>query len=267
MTTTHTDPLFSLEGKRVIITGAGGSIGSLVAEAMAARGAIIGLQDISAEKVDLVRERIEAAGGSAIALVSDLSTAEGAAEMVHEGARRLGGLDVLVNGAGINRRKPITEVTPDDFDAIVAVNMRAVYFASQAAHEVMKSGGGGAIVNLSSLSARFSFVTISVYAATKAAVSSMTRSCAREWAAAGIRVNCIEPSVIKTEFTKPLWGEAHRQRWFDETTPIGRLALPEEMIGSIIFLATDASAYITGQSIVIDGGILSGADWDSYQDG
>jgi NAD(P)-dependent dehydrogenase (short-subunit alcohol dehydrogenase family) len=266
MTATHTDPLFSLQGKRVIITGAGGSIGSLVAEAMAARGAIIGLQDISAEKVDPVRERIEAAGGRAIALVCDLSTAEGAVEMVREGAQMLGGLDVLVNGAGINRRKPITDVTPDDFDAIVAVNMRAVYFASQAAHEVMKSGGGGAIVNLSSLSARFSFVTISVYAATKAAVSSMTRSCAREWAADGIRVNCIEPSVIKTEFTKPLWGEAHRQRWFDETTPIGRLALPEEMIGSIIFLATDASAYITGQSIVIDGGILSGADWDSYQD-
>ena len=79
-------------------------------------------------------------------------------------------------------------------------------------------------------------------------------------------MNCIEPSVIKTEFTKPLWGEPHRQRWFDETTPIGRLALPEEMIGSIIFLSTAASAYITGQSIVIDGGILSGADWDSYQD-
>jgi NAD(P)-dependent dehydrogenase (short-subunit alcohol dehydrogenase family) len=186
--------------------------------------------------------------------------------MVTDAAERLGGLDVLINGAGINRRKPIVDVTPDDFDAIVAVNMRAVYFACQAAHPLMKDAGGGAIVNLSSLSARFSFNTISVYAATKAAVSSMTRSCAREWAADGIRVNCIEPSVIKTEFTKPLWGEAHRQRWFDETTPIGRLALPEEMIGSIIFLSTQASSYITGQSIVIDGGILSGADWDSYKD-
>lgn len=266
MSLTSFDPLFSLDKKRVIITGAGGSIGSLVAEAMAARGAIIGLQDISAEKVEPVRSRIEAAGGTAVALVSDLSTADGASQMVHAGAMSLGGLDVLVNGAGINRRKPIADVTPDDFDAIVAVNMRAVYFASQAASDIMKPAGKGVIVNLSSLSARFSFNTISVYAATKAAVSSMTRSCAREWAADGIRVNCIEPSVIKTEFTKPLWGEAHRQRWFDETTPVGRLARPEEMIGSIIFLASDASSYITGQSIVIDGGILSGADWDSYQD-
>jgi NAD(P)-dependent dehydrogenase (short-subunit alcohol dehydrogenase family) len=260
------DPLFSLQDKRVIITGAGGSIGSLVAEAMADRGAVVGLQDISAEKVDVVRDRIESTGGRAITLVSDLSTAEGAHTMVTDAAERLGGLDVLINGAGINRRKPIVDVTSDDFDAIVAVNMRAVYFACQAAHPLMKDAGGGAIVNLSSLSARFSFNTISVYAATKAAVSSMTRSCAREWAVDGIRVNCIEPSVIKTEFTKPLWGEAHRQRWFDETTPIGRLALPEEMIGSIIFLSTQASSYITGQSIVIDGGILSGADWDSYKD-
>ena len=79
-----------------------------------------------------------------------------------------------------------------------------------------------------------------------------------------IRVNCIEPSVIKTDFTKPLWGEPHRTKWFDETTPIGRLSNPDEIIGSVIFLATDASSYITGQSIVIDGGILSGGDWDSY---
>lgn len=259
------DPLFSLEGKKVIITGAGGAVGSLVAEAMAARGAVIGLQDISAEKVNAVRDRILAAGGSAVALVSDLSTASGAQEIVQQGAQELGGLDVLVNGAGINRRKPIDDVTSDDFDALVAVNMRAVFFTSQAAHPIMKAAGGGTIVNLSSLSARFSFNTISVYAATKAAVSSMTRSCAREWAADKVRVNCIEPSVIQTEFTKPLWGEPHRQRWFDETTPIGRLALPEEMIGSIIFLSTQASSYITGQSIVIDGGILSGADWNSYE--
>jgi NAD(P)-dependent dehydrogenase (short-subunit alcohol dehydrogenase family) len=265
MTNPHSDPLFSLQGKRVIITGAGGSVCSLVAEAMAARGALLAVQDISAEKVEPVRARIEAAGGSAVAISCDISSADAAYQMVHQGAQSLGGLDVLINGAGINRRKTIDEVTPEDFDAIVAVNMRAVYFASQAAHAIMKTAGQGAIVNLSSLSARFSFVTISVYAATKAAVSSMTRSCAREWAADGIRVNCIEPSVIKTDFTMPLWGEPHRQRWFDETTPIGRLALPEEMVGAIIFLATDASAYITGQSIVIDGGILSGADWDSYK--
>ena len=108
------------------------------------------------------------------------------------------------------------------------------------------------------------FDTADVYAATKAAVSSITRSTAREWAKDKIRVNCIEPSVIKTDFTKTLWGEPHRSKWFDETTPIGRLSTPNEIIGTVIFLATDASSYITGQSVVIDGGILSGGDWDSY---
>ncbi len=260
------DPLFSLDGKRVVITGAGGAIGSVVAEAMAARGAIVGLQDISDEKVDPLQQRIASTGGQAVSLVADIGEAEAARAMVRHAAATLGGIDVLVNGAGINRRKPIDDVTPEDFDAIVGVNMRAVFFASQAVHPIMAAAGGGAIVNLSSLSARYSFNTISVYAATKAAVSSMTRSFAREWVNDGIRVNCIEPSVVKTEFTKPLWGEEHRQRWFDETTPIGRLAVPDELVGSIIFLATDASAYITGQAIVIDGGILSGADWDSYQD-
>jgi NAD(P)-dependent dehydrogenase (short-subunit alcohol dehydrogenase family) len=260
------DPLFSLDGKRVVITGAGGAIGSVVAAAMAARGAIVGLQDISEDKLEPLRERIADEGGAAVPIVADIGEADAARAMVADAAEALGGIDVLVNGAGINRRKPIDDVTPDDFDAIVAVNMRAVYFASQAVHPIMAADGGGAIVNLSSLSARYSFNTISVYAATKAAVSSMTRSFAREWVDDGIRVNCIEPSVVKTEFTKPLWGEEHRQRWFDETTPIGRLAVPDELVGSIIFLATDASAYITGQSLVIDGGILSGADWDSYQD-
>jgi NAD(P)-dependent dehydrogenase (short-subunit alcohol dehydrogenase family) len=184
--------------------------------------------------------------------------------VVEEAAKLMGGIDILINTAGINRRKPIDDVTPDDFDAIVSVNMKAIYFISQAVHPIMTATGGGTIVNMSSLSARYSFNTISVYAATKAAVSSITRSSAREWAKDKIRVNCIEPSVIKTDFTKPLWGEPHLSKWFDETTPIGRLSNPDEIIGSVIFLATDASSYITGQSIVIDGGILSGADWDSY---
>jgi NAD(P)-dependent dehydrogenase (short-subunit alcohol dehydrogenase family) len=158
------------------------------------------------------------------------------------------------------------EVTPEDFDAIVSVNLRAIYFASQAAHAIMRPQGKGCIVNLSSLSARFSFTTISVYAATKAGVTSLTRSCAREWAADGIRVNAIEPFVIKTEFTKPLWGEDHRQRWFDHVTPVGRLGLPEDLIGSVVYLASDASSWVTGQTIVLDGGLTSGADWDSFRD-
>lgn len=261
-----TDPLFDLDGRAVLITGAGGAIGSTIAQALAARGARLVVQDISSDRLAPLQESIAAAGGYAQTLVADLSDADTAGDVVHAAQATLDGLDVLINSAGINRRKPIDDVTPDDFDAIVAVNLRALYFASQAAHTIMKTAGGGSIVNLSSLSARFSFTTISVYAATKAGVTSLTRSCAREWALDGVRVNCLEPFVIKTEFTKPLWGEDHRQRWFNHVTPMGRLGSPNELVGAVIFLASDASSWMTGQSLVIDGGLTAGADWDSYRD-
>ena len=261
-----TDPLFDLTARRVLLTGAGGALGSVMAQAFAERGAHVAVHDLSAERAAPVVEAIQAAGGQAVAVIGDVSTAEGSADIVRRGADALGGLDVLLNGVGINRRKPMEEVTPEDFDAIVSVNLRAIYFASQAAHVIMREQGKGCIVNLSSLSARFSFNTISVYAATKAGVTSLTRSCAREWAADGIRVNAIEPFVIKTEFTKPLWGEDHRQRWFDHITPVGRLGVPEDLVGSVIYLASDASSWVTGQTIVLDGGLTAGADWDAFLD-
>jgi len=258
------DPLFDLKQKRVLITGGAGTLGALIAKAFAERGADVTIQDLNQERLDEVRKSISGESGKAFSISADLSSPDQCASVVNEANVLMGGLDIVINTAGINRRKPITEVTEEDFNAIVSVNMKAIYFISQAAHPIMKAAGGGVIVNMSSLSARYSFNTISVYAATKAAVTSITRSTAREWAKDKIRVNCIEPSVIKTDFTKPLWGEPHRTKWFDETTPIGRLSNPDEIIGSVIFLATDASSYITGQSIVIDGGILSGGDWDSY---
>ena len=253
-----TDPLFDLEGRTILITGAGGAIGSTVARALADRGARVAVQDISAEKLESI--------GVGLPIVADLSDAAVAGQVVRDAHAALGGLDVLINSAGTNRRKPIGDVSAEDFDAIVAVNLRALYFASQAAHPLMAAAGGGSIVNLSSLSARFSFNTISVYSATKAGVSSLTRSCAREWARDRVRVNCLEPFVIKTEFTRPLWGEEHRQRWFDDVTPMGRLGSPEELVGAVVFLASDASSWMTGQSLVIDGGLTAGADWDSYAD-
>ena len=255
--------MFSLAGSSVLLTGAGGAIGSVLARGLAAAGATVGLQDLAVDRVDESRRAIESSGGRAFAFAADLSSTDACRGLIREAHAAMGSIEVLVNCAGINRRKPIDDVTVDDFDAIVAVNMRAVYFLSQAVHPVMRAQGGGAIVNISSLSARYSFNTISVYAATKAAVSSMTRSFAREWVSDGIRVNCIEPSVVKTEFTAPLWDDPKRSAWFRDNTPIGRLSEPAELLGAVIYLASGASSYVTGQSIVIDGGILSGADWDA----
>jgi len=249
--------LFSLSGRTALVTGAGGAIGTVLCRGLQAAGAQVAAVDLTAERAEAV--------GMPVWLAADLSSVAGCRSMVDEAIAALGGVDILVNCAGVNRRKPIDEVTEEDFDAIVAVNMRAVYFTSQAVHDIMRQRGGGSIVNISSLSAKYSYQTISVYAATKAAVTSMTRSFAQEWASDGIRVNCIEPSVVQTEFTKPLWGEPHRQRWFEATTPLGRLARPEDLVGAVIYLASPASAYVTGQALTIEGGILSGDNWDSYE--
>lgn len=250
--------LFSLAGRNALVTGAGGAIGTVLCRGLQAAGAQVAAQDLTIERADAV--------GMPISLAADLSSAQACRALVDEAIAALGGIDILVTCAGINRRKPIDEVTEDDFNSIVAVNMRAVYFTSQAVHATMRERGGGSIVNISSLSAKYSYQTISVYAATKAAVTSMTRSFAQEWARDGIRVNCIEPSVVQTEFTKPLWGEPHRQRWFDATTPLGRLATPQDLVGAVIYLASPASSYVTGQALTIEGGILSGDNWDAYAD-
>ena len=260
------DPLFSVEGKKVLITGAGGAICSLVARTFIDRGAIVTLHDFSAEKINDVHGKSSGLNKRVFLLSGDLSKAENCNSMVMEAAALMSGIDVVINGAGINRRKPISDVTTEDFDAIMAINFGAVYFVSQAAHAVMQESGQGNIINISSINARYSYATNSVYAATKAAVTSFTRTSALEWAKDGIRVNCLEPGIVKTIFTEPLWGDADRARWLNDSIPMGRLANPEELVGAIIFLASDASSYITGQSIAIDGGLVTGGDWDSYKE-
>jgi 2-deoxy-D-gluconate 3-dehydrogenase len=256
------DTLFSLRGKVALVTGAGGAIGGVLSKVLAGAGAAVALHDITLERSDPRRSDIEAAGGRAIALQGDLVDAAACRRVVDEAQRVLGRLDVLVNCAGINRRKPIAEVTPDDFDAIVAVNLRALYFVCQAAQRHMAAEGGGKIVNISSLSARHAFNTISVYAATKAGVSQLTRAMAREWVKDNIQVNCIEPGFIQTELTRPLWDDPYRAEWFKRFIPAGRLGRPDELAGAALLLAGPASSYLTGQSITVDGGVLSGSSWE-----
>jgi NAD(P)-dependent dehydrogenase (short-subunit alcohol dehydrogenase family) len=256
-----TESLFSLEGKTVLITGAGGAIGGVIAKAFASRGAIVALHDISIERLAPTQKAIEAAGGRAFSFAADLTDAVACKTVVDEAQAKLGRLDILINSAGTNRRKPIVDVTPEDFDAIVDVNLRSVYFLAQAARHHMAAQGGGKIVNISSLSAKFAFNTISVYAATKAGVSQLTKAMAREWVGDNIQVNSIEPGFIKTEFTRPLWDDPYRAEWFKNFIPAGRLGTPEELVGTVILLSTAASSYLTGQAIPIDGGVLSGSSW------
>jgi NAD(P)-dependent dehydrogenase (short-subunit alcohol dehydrogenase family) len=257
------DQLFSLRGKTALVTGGGGAIGRVLSRGLARAGARVVIHDVDPARLAEARALVEDAGGVAETLAADVRDAAAAKTLVDDAAAKLGGLDILVNSVGANRRKRIEAVTPDDFDAIVDVNLRAVYFLGQAAYPHFKRRGGGKIVNVSSLSAKHAFNTISVYAASKAAVSQLTKAQAREWAHDNIQVNAIEPGFVRTEFTRPLWDDPYRDQWFKSFIPTGRLATPDDLLGTVLLLASPASAYLTGQAIVVDGGVLSGATWEN----
>ena len=257
--------LFSLEGKTALIAGGAGAIGRDIARAFSKAGAFVIVHDLAQDRLDEVAATFMAEGLVFNGMQADLSTAEGCAGLVARAKEVTGTIDILVNLQGTNKRKPITEVTQEDFDLITSVNLRSVYFMSQEVHPIMKAQGGGRIIHFSSLSANISFDTISVYAATKAAVTSLTRSQAHEWADDNIQVNAIEPGFVQTEFTRPLWDDDYRAEWFANYIPQGRLAVPEDLVTTALYLAAPATRYLTGQNIVIDGGVLTGASWVDAQ--
>lgn len=245
---------FLLHGKNALVTGAGRGIGRALALALAEAGAkiaLVGRDTASAEKtLELIRE----AGSDGIVVRADINTDEGVNTAVTTTVSKLGSLDILVNNAGDCVHKPALEVTREDYDAVMGVNVEALYFLSQAAAKVMAQQGHGNIINIGSISAlivnRPQFQPI--YNASKAAVHHLTKSLAAEWAPLGIRVNAIAPGYIKTEMA-PVDEPRFKARWIDDS-PQERYAMPEELGATAVYLAGDGSSFMTGSIIVLDGG-------------
>jgi gluconate 5-dehydrogenase len=258
------ESLFSLAGKTALITGASGGIGTALAVALAEAGATVGVHGRSAEKVAETCRQIEAQGGQAHGFTADLTEIDANRQLIDEVVDKLGKLDILVNCAGMNRRKPLVEVTPDDYDTIMAVNLRSIFFLCQAAHPHLKAAGGGKIININSLNSVYGLGTISVYGASKAGLAQITRVMAVEWAADNIQVNGLIPGFIRTPLTEgPLWGTPHRAEWLRARIPLRRPGEPEDLIGAALLLAGPASNYITGTTITVDGGFLAGGSWET----
>jgi NAD(P)-dependent dehydrogenase (short-subunit alcohol dehydrogenase family) len=245
---------FLLHGKNALVTGAGRGIGRALAIALAEAGAkiaLVGRDSASAQKtLELVRE----AGSDGVVVSADINTDEGVKAAVETTVSTLGSLDILVNNAGDCIHKPALEVTREDYDAVMGVNVEALYFLSQAAAKVMAKQGHGNIINIGSISAlivnRPQFQPI--YNASKAAVHHLTKSLAAEWAPLGIRVNAIAPGYIKTEMA-PVDEPRFKARWIDDS-PQERYAMPEELGATAVYLAGDGSSFMTGSIIVLDGG-------------
>jgi 2-deoxy-D-gluconate 3-dehydrogenase len=254
--------LFSLEGKTALITGAGGGIGRVLAVALAEAGAMVGLHDLSEDSLVETQRLVNAVGGRAVTLTADLNDIEACRNLIAEAQAAMGRLDILINCAAMNRRKPIIEVTEDDFDKIVAVNLCGLYFLCQAAQPVMRAQGGGKIINIGSLNIFFGLEGVSVYGLSKAAVAQVTRVMAVEWAKDNIQVNCVAPGFMSTPLSAPVWADDYKAEWLRSRIPMRRPGQPEELLGTILLLASPASTYLTGERIVVDGGVLAGGSWE-----
>jgi NAD(P)-dependent dehydrogenase (short-subunit alcohol dehydrogenase family) len=254
--------LFSLQGRGVLLTGATGGIGRVFATAVAEAGACVAVTDLDLAQLEELRQQVERTGGQAVSFATDLGDVDACRQVIQEAYTALGRLDILVNCAAVNRRKAIQEVTLDDFETIVDVNLRSIYFLCQAVYPIMRAQSGGKIVNIGSVNSFFGLDTVSVYGLTKGAVSQLTKVMAVEWAQDNIQVNCLAPGFVRTPLSTPLWTDPQKSEWLRSRIPARRPCVPEELVGALLLLASPASDYITGQTFVVDGGFLAGGSWD-----
>jgi 2-deoxy-D-gluconate 3-dehydrogenase len=250
-----------------LVPVASGGLGWAIAETLAGAGAAVGLNGTSPAKLEEVRQAVEAAGGRAAVLPGRLEDIESCRSLVERARETLGRLDILVNCAGINRRAALDAVTPGDFDAVLSLNLRSVFFTSQAAHPHLREAGGGKIVNIGSMASHLGLARIGVYGMSKAALAQLTKTMAVEWARDGIQVNCLCPGFFRTPLTREyFWGTPHRKEWLLERIPARRAGEPVDLAGAILLLVSPSSSYITGQVISVDGGFLAGGSWDRDED-
>ena len=242
--------LFSVEGQRALVTGGSAGLGRAMAEALVAGGATVAVVG----RTGRVFEAAERLGAQPIQ--ADLSVREQAHGLVGQAVARLGGLDVLINGAGAQRRHKAEDFPLDDWDHVLAVNLDAVWIVAQQAGRVMLSSGGGKIINVASAQSFLGGVTIPAYAASKGGVAQLTKALSNDWASRGINVNAIAPGYMATEMTAALVGNPEREPMILSRIPAGRWGRPDDLQGVTLFLSSAASDYVHGAIIAVDGGFL-----------
>ncbi len=251
MTEIPSTPSLRLDGKRALVTGAGRGLGLAAAAALAQAGAEVILAARTQAEIEAARDAIVAAGGVAEAVQLDVTDLPA----VQATIASLPALDVLVNNAGTNRPAPFLEVAPSDFDHVMTINVRAAFFVAQAVARKMKQERrAGSIINISSQMGLVGGATRSVYCASKWAMEGFTKAVAVELGPVSIRVNTICPTFIETPMTRPFFADAGFRAAVLKKIKLGRLGNVEDVMGAIVFLASDASSLMTGSALVLDGG-------------
>ncbi|PKR87474.1 2-deoxy-D-gluconate 3-dehydrogenase [Pleomorphomonas diazotrophica] len=249
--------LFSLEGRKALVTGASRGIGQVLAAALAGAGADVAVTARDAASLEETVAAIDALGRKAVPLAQDVRDVAGSRIAVARAADALGGLDILVNNAGYEEVTPSLDIEEAVWDRVVDTNLKGAFFMAQAAARQMQAGRGGAIINLASLTSYVGVPTAVPYGASKAGIIGMTNALATEWAGLGIRVNAVAPGYFRTAMTDVFYRDSAWQASMLAKIPLGRFGALGDLAGAVIFLASDASAYITGQCIPVDGGYLA----------
>jgi 2-deoxy-D-gluconate 3-dehydrogenase len=251
--------LFSLDGKVSIVTGGGRGLGYGIALALAGAGSDLVIVSRSHNELERAsREIMEETKRKVVPLPLDLTRGGGVEGLVKAVLREFGRIDVLVNNAGTTVRKPFIEITEKEFDDVVRLNLRAVFFLTQAGVREMLRQKKGKIINIASLGSQIGLRNISAYTATKGGIASLTRTLALELAPQNIHVNALAPGYYRTQLTEALFRDEEGSRWVLSRIPLGRPGVPNDLAGAAVFLASSASDYVTGQILFVDGGWIAG---------
>jgi len=250
--------LFDLTGRVALVTGGNSGIGRAIALALARAGARAILVARREPDLDASVQAFADEGFEAHALAADLGDRAAVAALPARAASAAGAPDILVNAAGVNIRKPFPELTDDDWDATIALNLTAPFLLSRAFAPAMRDRGWGRIVNIASLQSVRAFANSGPYGASKGGIMQLTRATAEYWSRHGVTCNAIAPGFFSTPLTAPVFADPQRAQSMAERTMIGRNGELEDLTGTALWLASDASAYVTGQTIFVDGGFSAG---------
>jgi len=253
------DGLFDLSGKVAVVTGASRGLGQYFGRALARAGADLVITSRRLEALREFQQEIEALGRRALPLALEVRDYESIQRMVAAAYAHYGKIDILVNNAGCNVRKPALDITWDEWNTVLDTNLRGTFFVAQAVAKRMVPRKHGRIINIGSVTAVFGYAGLAPYCASRGGVKQLTMSLADDWGSHGITVNCLAPGWFKTEQTAVLY---ENKAWLDYITdriPLKRPGQPSDLDGAIVFLASDASEYMTGQTLLVDGGISTGA--------
>jgi len=251
--------MFSIEGKKAFVSGASRGLGRQFANALAMAGADVAITSRTLSSLEGTREELESNGSKCVPLEMDVLDLESIQSAATRAEQELGEIDILINNAGCNIRKPALEVSWEDWNTVVDTNLKGAFFLAQAIAKGMTERNYGRIVNIGSVTCVAGYAGLAPYGASRGGIKQMTMSLAHDWGDKGVTVNCLAPGWFKTEQNAKLFKDKDWVDYIEEKIPLGRIGKPNDLDGTCLFLSSDASAYVTGQTILVDGGISVGA--------